>query len=82
MLIYYSKEDLIKFIKAELKAWEKVGGGPNLFAFEFDPKTTDPKQLRELGYFDNVDSWIAGARIKALMELLNQVENTDTIAKK
>ena len=30
MLIYYSKEDLIKFLKAELKAWEKVGGGPNL----------------------------------------------------
>lgn len=82
MLIYYSREDLVDFIKAELKAWESVGGGPNINAFEFDPKETDPKLLHELGYYDNIDSWIAGARIKALTELMDKVVNAATPIKK
>ncbi len=82
MLIYYKKEELIKFIKAELKAWEKVGGGPNLSAFAFDPKVTDPKQLEELGYFQNRDSWVAGVRIKELTQLLEEVEQIPGIPKR
>ena len=81
MLIYYKKEKLIKLIEAEIKAWEKVGGGPNLSAFAFDPKTTDPKLLDKLGYFENRDSWIAGVRIQELVELLNEVEQIKPIAK-
>lgn len=82
MIIYYSQEDLVKFIKAEIRAWETIGGGPNLNAFEFDPKQTDPKTLHELGYYDNPDSWIAGARIKALNELLLQVQQASSPIKK
>jgi hypothetical protein len=76
MVIYCSKDKLTKFIKAEIKAWEKIGGGPNLDAFEFDPRNTDPKLLDKLGYFDNIDSWIAGARLKALTELLQEIEDS------
>lgn len=82
MLIYYKKEQLVELIKTEIKAWEKVGGGPNLSAFAFDPKTTDPKQLEELGYFQNRDSWVAGVRIKELTELLSEVEQIPEIAKR
>lgn len=74
MIVYCSKEELIKFIRSEIKAWEKIGGGPNLDAYEFDPKETDPKVLHELGYYDNVDAWVAGARLKALSEFLAEVE--------
>lgn len=82
MVIYYSQDDLTKFIQAEIRAWEKIGGGPNLNAFEFDPKDTDPKILHELGYYDNIDSWVAGARIKALTELLQSVQNAQSVIKK
>ena len=82
MIIYYSQDDLVKFIRAEIRAWEAVGGGPNLNAFEFDPKQTDPKTLHELGYYDNIDSWVAGARIKALNELLKSVLEATTPIKK
>jgi hypothetical protein len=82
MIIYYSQEELLKFIQAEIRAWESIGGGPNINAFEFDPKSTDPKTLHELGYYSNPDSWIAGARIKALNELMTQVRNAATPIKK
>lgn len=82
MLIYYSQDDLIKFVKAEIKAWEKIGGGPNINAFEFNPKDIDPKVLHELGYYDNIDSWVAGARIKALSELLQSIQSAPTVIKK
>lgn len=81
MIIYYSQEELVKFIKAEIRAWEAVGGGPNVYAFEFDPKETDPKKLQELGYYDNPDAWVAGARIKALQELLQNVLQAATPVK-
>ena len=74
MIIYYSQDELLKFINDEIKAWEKIGGGPNLNAFMFNPKETDPKILHELGYYDNVDAWVAGARIKALRELQAEVQ--------
>jgi len=82
MIIYFSQDDLIKFIRAEIRAWENVGGGPNINAFEFDPKQMDPKTLHELGYYDNIDSWVAGARIKALNDLLKQVQQAPTPIKK
>ncbi len=82
MIIYYSQEELVAFIRAEIRAWEAIGGGPNISAFEFDPKQTDPKLLHELGYYDNIDSWVAGARIKALNELLIQVQQASSPIKK
>ena len=82
MLIYYNQQELIKFIRAEIKAWEKIGGGPNLNAFEYDPKEIDPKELHALGYYDNIDAWVAGARIKALTELLQKINEAATIVKK
>jgi hypothetical protein len=75
MLVLFSKEKLQQFLQEEIKCWESVGGGPNLNAFSFDPKNTDPAVLRELGYYDNRDSWIAGARIKQLVELINELES-------
>ena len=82
MIIYYSQDELIQFIRAEIKAWESIGGGPNLNAFEYSPKETDPKILHELGYYDNIDSWVAGARLKALNELLIRVQQATTPIKK
>lgn len=82
MIIYYSQEELVAFIRAEIRAWEAIGGGPNINAFEFDPKQTDPKLLHKLGYYDSIDSWVAGARIKALNELLIQVQQASSPIKK
>lgn len=76
MLVLVSREKLQKFINDEIKCWESIGGGPNINAYAFDPKTTDPNKLRELGYYDNRESWIAGARIKELLELLVDIEST------
>jgi hypothetical protein len=61
MLIVISKEQLAVILEEEIKCWESVSGGPNLNAFSFDPKETDPKVLKELGYYTNRESWIAGA---------------------
>jgi hypothetical protein len=66
MLIVASKEQIQYFLEEEIKCWETVGGGPNLNAFDFDPKITDPQVLKQLGYYENRESWLAGARIKAL----------------
>ena len=75
MLVLFSKEKLQHFLQEEIKCWESIGGGPNINAFSFDPKTTDPALLRELGYYDNRESWIAGARIKELLELIKELEH-------
>ena len=74
MLVLFSKEKLQQFLHEEIKCWESVGGGPNINAFSFDPKSTDPATLRELGYYDNRESWIAGARIKQLNEFIQELE--------
>ena len=34
MIIYYSQEELVAFIRAEIRAWEAIGGGPNINAFD------------------------------------------------
>lgn len=74
MLVVYSKEKLQALLEEEIKCWESVSGGPNLNAFSFDPKTTNPQTLKELGYYDNRESWIAGARIKELRAFINELE--------
>ena len=77
MLIAVSKEDLIRVLKQEIKCWESIGGGPNYDAFPFRPKEVDPNKLRELGYYDNKDAWVAGVRLKALKEYLQTIESTE-----
>ena len=72
MIIYASKEKLIGLIREEIGAWEALNPNPN--AFEFDPKTVDPKKLHEAGYYDNVEGWIAGARLNRLHEFLREIE--------
>ena len=76
MLIVISKEQLAVLLEEEIKCWESVSGGPNLNAFSFDPKTTDPQLLKQLGYYEDREAWIAGARIKALREYLIELNNT------
>ncbi len=73
MIVYANREDLINIIREEMSAWEALGPNPN--AFEFDPKVVDPKQLHELGYYDNIESWIAGARLNKLSDYLKQIES-------
>ena len=52
-----------------------MGGGQNLRAFEFDPKTVDTEMLHQLGYYTNRESWIAGVRIKRLNEYLTEIQS-------
>lgn len=75
MIVSVSKEELTALLLREIKAWESVGGGPNLQAFEFDPKTVDKEVLDQLGYYKNRESWIAGVRIKDLVEYLKEIQN-------
>lgn len=74
MLVVFSKEKIQALLEEEIKCWESVGGGPNLNAFSFDPKSTDPNLLKELGYYDNREAWIAGARIKELRAAIEELE--------
>lgn len=76
MIVSISKEELIGLLLQEIKAWECVGGGPNLRAFEFDPKTVDTEMLHQLGYYTNRESWIAGVRIKRLNEYLTEIQSS------
>jgi uncharacterized protein Yka (UPF0111/DUF47 family) len=77
MLIRVSKEALIGFLLEEVKAWEKVGGGPNLNAFEFDPDTIDKAELERLGFYDNRESWLAGIRIKKIYEYIEEIKDRE-----
>lgn len=74
MLVVTSKDGLILLLEEEIKCWESVSGGPNLNAFHFDPKETDPKLLKQLGYYEDRESWIAGMRIKRLREYIDDLE--------
>lgn len=75
MLVVVSKEDIQLLLQDEIKSWEKIGGGPNLNAFFHDEKSTDPQTLKQLGYYDNRDSWLAGRRISILQEYLRVLES-------
>ena len=74
MLVVLSKERLQHLLYDEIGCWETVGGGPNLDAFSFNPEETDPKILKELGYYDNRESWLSGARIKDLTEYIKYLD--------
>lgn len=74
MLINVSKERLLKLLSEEIDAWMSVGGGPNLTAFRFDPKTVDKAELRRFGFYDNREAWLAGVRIKELMEYYDEIQ--------
>lgn len=77
MLVRVSKEGLIGFLLDEIKAWERVGGGPNLDAFEFNPKTVDKAELQRLGFYDNREAWLAGIRIKKLTEYIHEIKDRE-----
>lgn len=79
MDIVVNKKDLQKLLLDEINAWETIGGGLNLNAFYHDANTTDPTLLKEFGYYDNKDSWIAGARVKELREYLNRLKSHNVI---
>jgi hypothetical protein len=74
MLIVISKEELQALLQQEIKGWESIGGGPNLNAFYYDEKATDPQTLKTLGYYDNRDAWVAGTRIRAIQSFLKDLE--------
>lgn len=80
MLILVKQEELLSFIDKEIKAWELMGGGPNLYAFDFDPETVDLAELDRLGYNDNREAWIAGMRIQALVHLRQEILKAPTPA--
>ena len=77
MLIRVSKEGLIGFLLEEVKAWERVGGGPNLNAFEFDSQSVDKAQLERLGFYDNREAWVAGIRIKKIWEYIEEIKDRE-----
>lgn len=72
MVIVVRVEDLQKLVMDEIEAWESLAGGPNLNAYEFDPKSVDHKDLKKKGYYKNRESWIGGARVNKLKEFLDQ----------
>jgi hypothetical protein len=75
MIILFSKEKLISFLEWEKKAWENIGGGANPDAYYFDVSTMDHAKLEEDGYYDNIDAWIAGVQLKAIDELIAEVNS-------
>jgi len=80
MIVLIQKEQLLNFLKIEQKAWELVGGGPNLNAFDFDPETVDHSEIERLGYYDNREAWIAGVRIKKIVEYMREIEESPIAA--
>ena len=73
-IILITKEDLVKLLEDEIEAWDNIGGGPNLNAFSFEPEKVDMAHIRDLGYYANRDSWIAGVRIKRVKEYLETIK--------
>jgi len=78
MIIEISKESLAAMLGAQVQAWRSVGGGANPDAYQFDPATTDPEELKRLGFYDNRDAWVAGVQIKVLEEYIEQLDNLPT----
>lgn len=69
-LIIIDKDLLEKFLIEEASSWMEIGGGPNMDAYEFDPKTVSKEQLKKDGFYDNYDAWIAGTRVKKIEEFI------------
>jgi hypothetical protein len=75
MLVVVNKDKLLKFLRQDAQCWSVVSGGANFDAFSFDPKTTDPQKLHELGYYTNREAWLAGVQSKKIIELIEEIEN-------
>lgn len=82
MVVNIIKEELITFLKKEIKCWESVGGGPNINAYAFDPETVDPQELKRLGYYENRESWIAGMRIKEIRQYIEELNTLPMVKAK
>lgn len=72
MVIVVRVEDLKELLNGEIEAWQSLAGGANLDAFDFDPKTVDPKELKKKGYYKNREAWIGGVRVKKIHQFLEQ----------
>lgn len=70
MWLAIPKHVIRELIQEQIEQWQQIGGGANLDAFEFDPKQTNPELLRSLGYYDNVEAWVAGIQVKKLSQFL------------
>ena len=75
MLIVLEKDKLLELLMDDIRCWHEVGGGPNMKAFKFDPKTIDPKVLQDTNYHQNRDSWIAGGQVQSLLEMMDEINN-------
>jgi len=75
MFVSIPKDKLKSFLTEELECWSIIGGGPNPYAYEFDPASTDPQTLKELGYYGNRESWIAGVRTRAIEQFLKDLDH-------
>lgn len=78
MYVSVPKDKLKTFLSEELTCWSVIGGGPNPDAYEFDPSTTDPQVLKQLGYYHNRESWIAGVRSKVIEQFLEDLDKYST----
>lgn len=67
------RKQLISLIENNIKAWYTIAGGPNLDAFEFSAHKADQVKLRELGYYDNKDAWVAGVQVRELENFLAEL---------
>lgn len=72
MLITVNKEELSDLLYSNLKAWQLIGGGANMMAFEFDSKYPNLDRLSKFGYFQSPDAWRAGIQMKKLVKFLDK----------
>ena len=77
MIILVDRNELFELLEAEMFAWENVSSGPDLDAYEIDPKDEKitVKHLKEIGYYTNKDTWIAGIRYKKIKEYYEKLQN-------
>ena len=79
MIIGISKENLAALLGAQVQAWRSVGGGANPDAYAFDPTTTPPSELKQLGFYDNRDAWVAGVQIKVLEGYIESLDDLPAV---
>lgn len=72
MLITVDLDELSNLLYSNLNAWQQVGGGANMMAFEFDPRTTRPEKIAKSGYFQSPDAWRAGIQMKKIIKFLDK----------
>jgi hypothetical protein len=77
MIILVDRNELLELLEAEMYAWENVSSGPDMNAYEIDPQDgkVTVKHLKEIGYYTNKDTWIAGIRYKKIREYYEKLQN-------